>query len=1082
MKYFNLKSIAPIFTIMLGMMFCSVSVAQEKSFPDEPLQTSADRPAANIMFILDDSGSMGWDYMPDGLSSAEWIRRNYLQNPLAYDPNRTYEPWRNWNGSVMTGGTNYNSVYSNASLASGSTNLSSTTVVFYGPTRPNVPFGSTTRSDFYRYTIARTSIFNSTLIIRRCEWTSGTNWNRNCVTGNAALPSNRSFEQERQNYAIWYSYHRTRMKISKAGITEAFSQLTGGIRVGYDSIWNRSSMRIPVSNNEGLFDGSNKQTWFNRVLAANANGGTPLHGSLRRAGEYFRETGSNGPWGPESGSTQFSCRQNFTILTSDGYWNNSSGYTGNQTVGNADGTPSITHTSSRGDEYTYSPRRPYSDSFSDTLADVAMHYWKTDLRPDLINNVQSSAGNPAFWQHMVTFGISIGLEGTLNPQEDLPAITNGSISWPDPWRARNGGPSSWNSESARRIDDLWHASVNGRGSFTAATNPDQFVKGLKSALGNIQRILASGSNVSTSSTSLQTDSRIFHATYYSGVWTGELAAYDISSAGVAQDPSWMATDHIRYNNRNMLTHNGSSGTTFPTSNQIDELEEGFGVDGVEGEDIANYLKGNRSMEALNGGPFRNRETLLGDIVNSSPIYSVDTDAIFIGTNGGTLHGFNGMTGEEYFAYAPGGIDYNALGTFADPEYAHRFFVDGQLAVSNQRQTPGFNYLVGALGRGGRGVFGLDVTNPSSFSASNVLWDKTQSNDSDMGYVIGEIIIAKTNGEDDVALVPNGIDSPSGRAVLYVIRLSDGEILRKIDTGVAGSNALSSPRGWDEDGDGLVDYVYAGDLRGNLWKFDMKSENPSEWRVAFQGQPLYRARDASGNEQPIMGGLALGLERFGNRRWVIFGTGKYIHQSDITSHSQQTVYGIVDDGLEPVTRNDLQERSIALVQQPGGGSALRAFETFEPLPSGRKGWRLDLGIPYAGERVIERGFLSGRVFTFPSVIPTSGNPCESSGRGFVNAIDAFTGTTVGHEGENHPYFDVGGDGNDDNDWIEGDPGDGSGETRLPVGSIETSVGMVTRPVLVGEQIVYGGSSGGRESERVNLPPASAKRLSWREYVD
>src|SRR5690606_1900450 len=150
------------------------------------------------------------------------------------------------------------------------------------------------------------------------------------------------------------------------------------------------------------------------------NGGTPLHDALRRAGEYF-ETAK--PW--ESGDgAEISCRLSFAILTTDGYWNSralgTSGYGGDVdgTAGSLIERPENVD----GSDFQYQPRRPFNDGRSNTLADVAMHYWKRDLRPTLANNVPESDDDPAFWQHMATFGLSIGLAGELNPNFDLPAL------------------------------------------------------------------------------------------------------------------------------------------------------------------------------------------------------------------------------------------------------------------------------------------------------------------------------------------------------------------------------------------------------------------------------------------------------------------------------------------------------------------------------------------------------------------------------------------------------------------------------------------------------------------------------------
>src|SRR5690606_36247269 len=154
--------------------------------------------------------------------------------------------------------------------------------------------------------------------------------------------------------------------------------------------------------------------------------------------------------------------------------------------------------------------------------------WKKDLRDKLDNNVPNSAADPAFWQHMVTFGVAIGLSGELDPAVDLPALVNGSKDWPNP----SLGNTSGSAEIAARIDDLWHASVNGRGSFVSARNPTEFVDGLSDALATVAQRLSSASNVTANSTSFRADTRVYQASYVSGSWIGELAAYDATSAGV----------------------------------------------------------------------------------------------------------------------------------------------------------------------------------------------------------------------------------------------------------------------------------------------------------------------------------------------------------------------------------------------------------------------------------------------------------------------------------------------------------------------------------------------------------------------
>src|SRR3546814_533161 len=166
----------------------------------------------------------------------------------------------------------------------------------------------------------------------------------------------------------------------------------------------------------GLFTGANRTDFYSRLQGAGASGNTPLKGALQRAARYFQ---TDGPW-KDSNGNELTCRQNYAILTTDGYWNHNSGYTN---VGNADAAGNT-------DVDGNAPQ--YPDTYWDTLADVAYKYWSTDLRDDMDDNVLTSAADPASWQHMVTFGVSIGLQGTLDPNNPPPSPWN-----VDPDRKRN---------------------------------------------------------------------------------------------------------------------------------------------------------------------------------------------------------------------------------------------------------------------------------------------------------------------------------------------------------------------------------------------------------------------------------------------------------------------------------------------------------------------------------------------------------------------------------------------------------------------------------------------------------------------
>lgn len=1169
--------------------------------PDLPLQTGTAYPPANIMFILDDSGSMNFVAMPRDVQDAGdpanyGVRvglgdnptdRSYLNNTLYYDPRNTYLPWMTDAGTRMTGGRDVTAVFTSwdqATTVRGTRDLrDSAEGAFYVP-KAGVT-NSTNAADFDRYFVTTIggstavammqraaifdrsgldvnrlgsisftvnvpdgtqrlevvtsggsgdvtlAVFNNLGVLSCTSATAGSN-SESCdiagpvgagswtltlgaLTNNvrnvrlqvfataptAATPTGRSQAAELQNIATWYSYHRSRMKAAKAGASEAFSQVGSNLRVGYDSIWNRltgtstsvgttnpPAFQIPVDTDGGLFRGANRTTWYTHMQAARGSGGTPLPGALQRAGRYFESTASTGPWGPGGAADQLSCRQNFAILTTDGFWNDLSGFT---SVGDSDGTgglridPKTPRNAS--DFFQYAPAAPYTDNFSttptsraDTLADVAMHYWKRDLRTDagMVNDVPSSTADPAFWQHMTTFSLSIGLGGTLNPQTDLPSIINGTRRWPDPYRNTGAG----------RIDDLWHAAVNGRGKFVAASNPTQFTQGLVEALSTVARRLGSASNVTSNSTSFQTDTRVYQASYVSGRWSGELSAYEVSSAGISQrdndgdglpDPVWKASTRIPATGRTILTWNGTAGRTFPTAGQLSQLSRSTGLAPVSADDNAAFIMGDRSEEKARGGTLRDRDTVLGDIVNSSPLYSSDSKVIYVGANDGMMHAFTTVdiprgpaAGTELFAYVPAGIDFAALSTLSDPQYEHRWFVDGPITVSTRTQTPGANYLIGSLGRGGRGVYALDVTTPTTFGNNDVLWDHTGASlGNNMGQVLGEPLVVTLNDTSatKAVIVSNGINSPNGSAVLFVINLETGSVIREINTNATGDNGLSAPRGADTNGDGKVDYVYAGDRLGNLWKFDFSGTTTASWMVANGGSPMFIAQDATGVRQPITSGLGLAREPVSGDTWVVFGTGSFLTVGDVSTRTTQSMYGIRDDGL--VRRpSDLTERQI-VVATDFAGKSVRAFEPNGTLPDTSKGWYVDLDTPpNTGERIVSSPRVSGRVMLTASLVPPANNSCEAGGTGYINAIDLFTGTSL-----REAFFDVNTNGNFGDDTVT------VGGNTLPIGSVDLGVGMPTLPTLIDNLLVVGGSTGRLGSVPINPQGGTPRRVAWHEVV-
>ena len=354
------------------------------------------------------------------------------------------------------------------------------------------------------------------------------------------------------------------------------------------------------------------------------------------------------------------------------------------------------------------------------------------------------------------------------------ALTSGSKSWPNPTSG----------SANRKIDDLWHATVNGRGTFVAAKDPGEFADGLKSALSTITDRVASASNVTANTTSLQTDSQVFQARFTSGQWTGELSAFPITDTGVSGTATWNASALIPApGQRRIFTVNSSSGAGVEFKwGQISASQQSQ----LGSSAKLSYLRGNQSQEQKAGGSFRNRSSRLGDIVHSSPVFVEDNNTLLVAANDGMVHVFNASTGVEIMAFVPSAV-YANLAELTDPNYTHRYFVDGDIAVSTRIQTPNQNLAVISLGRGGRALVGLDVTDPSSFGGSDVKWEFSHA---DLGLALGKPFIAKLNNGVTAAIVGNGYNSDSERAKLLIINLQTGALIKSIDTG-AGSSAASN---------------------------------------------------------------------------------------------------------------------------------------------------------------------------------------------------------------------------------------------------------------------------------------------------
>lgn len=648
------------------------------------------------------------------------------------------------------------------------------------------------------------------------------------------------------------------------------------------------------------------------------------------------------------------------------------------------------------------------------------------------------------------------------------SLVNGSVSWVSPMCPGNVGcnpTTQWLSRDAFRPSELWHMALNSRGRFIPAPTATALVDGFKTILDDILSITTQSlTSIAASTSRLRANGVAFVAGFDSDKWSGQLGAFSINpdTAAVASSPTWNATTLLdtttfSVSSRVVLTHNGSNGTGFQWARLSTAQQNAIkGADTTTvGQQRLGYLRGDRTQEISSGGIFRNRASRLGDIVNSSiwfvgrpergafeyPDHSAfrndnagRTGMLFVGANDGMLHGFNATTGAELVAYVPAGV-YANLRDLSTASYIHRFFVDGQPFTGDANVTgtaSGWRtILVSGLGAGGKGYFALDVTNPANFvdpgatPSGVVLLDNTTSVDADVGHMFSPPAldsltgtrseqIVKLNNNRWAIVMGNGYNSANERPVL-LIQYLDGarELLKIVANATTGqSNGLSTARLIDINGDGKMDVAYAGDLKGNLWKFNLSAASSASWSVGFSGVPLYVAKDGGNNLQPITTAPTWMANPVGGIQ-LAFGTGQNLTDSDRTNTGTQTLYSIYDSSTYAVSVTGVITVTDSSAITGGRTSLVMQTQTSTITADGneffntsenpvvytgagaKRGWYLDLA--FSKERVLSNPQpFSGQKVIFFSQAPAagaSGETCDLSSiapDNFITVLNMFSG--------------------------------------------------------------------------------------------
>ena len=913
---------------------------------------------------------------------------------------------------------------------------------------------------------------------------------------------------ELQNFANWFQYHRSRIHAAKAIIGTTINN-TDASRMGM-RMFNYGQLANVASMSENASKQSLLENFYKYDVPAR---GTPMRLALKATGNYFDNTDSTAPI--LSAAQGGECQQNFNILIGDGFWNGSSPDIGNRDINGGTG---VNDSEFDGNASESNDGGNYADGISNTLADVAMRNYERDLRPDLADKVQGQPGvDEAEHQHLVTYTISFGPIGTLDPQVDDPLAPG--FSWPNP---ADG--------DAQKIDDMWHAAYNGRGLFLTASDPETLEVALGTAVSDIAERTATAAAVAVNSAQLTTESTVYVAEFNSNRWQGNLYAYqiaDLDTGALATLPTWAAATELDQRNpllnpRVIMTHDGNKGVPF----RWDELDvaqqadlrtgpTGALEDELAGRARLEYLRGDRSNEGT-GLFFRERLSLLADVVNSGPVFVgapalnwPDTapfpstagqrysdfksgpaasrqGVVYVGSNGGMMHGFAEDDGEEVLAYVANNLfstDYGSgLHYLTDPNYGHRYYNDLTPTVSDVFVNLGsgsrwHSVLISGQRGGGRGIFALDVTNPNNFLESNAaniaLWEFSSDDDPDLGYTFSRPQIGLANNGRWVAIFGNGYnDTGDGEAKLFIVDIEagadgswDAGDYIEISTGSgspADRNGLSTPSLADLDGNGTIDRVWAGDLRGQMWSFDLTGTVPEPTPkllfTTIDNRPI--------TQKPSLAKHPIISDQDGNAPnvMVYFGTGQYLVDGDRSSTNDNHFYGIWDNGRSALDSGDLVEQTFqpGFVDSNGDAARVLSSNTVNYF-GGDAGWYFALDVN--GERSVTNSLVRAGIVFFNSFVPSS-DPCSTGGSGFRFAVDMTNGGAP-----EQVAIDTNNDGLVDNEDMATD-----GLVSASIGAVE-QIGYLPEPVII-EDISY---TGREPAKVIDLKVLPKGRFSWQELV-
>ena len=609
-----------------------------------------------------------------------------------------------------------------------------------------------------------------------------------------------TYAEEMTNFANWYAYYKTRIQMTKTAVGLAFNSLTGSYRVGLSRMsTSGAGGAIEIKPND--FTGTQRSNWYNKFYTTTTSGSTPTRTSLDNVGKMFANIT---PYNYTSGNevVQFPCQQNFILLTTDGYWN--------QTYGGDVASNDETENASRFCTTLDGCTDGRSQS-APSLADVALHWYNggsstgtVSLRPSIdpmteLGSVRVKPGENSHL-HVNTFTMGLGVDGVMTYDKDYdvkkdvagsdffnvtrgtptgcPWNAGGAYVWPDP---QVGSPNTTTVQE--RVDDLWHAAVNGHGKYFSANDPGAVQAGMAAVIASIDAAQGAASSAATSTPNITAmDKDIFTDTFTTAEWNGEMLKKEIDpvTGAVGTVEQWNTSKTLGLKvgaatDTRILKMLDTGGTTLKDfkysamstaekawfDNKCLSLTQCAGLDAADkaivnsGTNIVDWLRGQQQygdgrrlraykMSVAPVGstkPFTSLPIILGDIASSKPAYvrvptlayvtpgysdfkaanATRAATVYTAANDGMLHAFSAANGDELWAYLPR-ITMSKLYKQASTNYAtnHQYTTDGSPEISDVKINDVWRtVLVAGLNSGGRGYYALDVTDPANPKA---LWE------------------------------------------------------------------------------------------------------------------------------------------------------------------------------------------------------------------------------------------------------------------------------------------------------------------------------------------------------------------------